>query len=100
MHRHSKLIDVRFHFLHDLTIDRVVELVNFGTQEQVVDIMIKPLKLDVFLRLHKLLGVCDTRSKMNAICNQFKARIFGVVRISAYSIRIISFKIQLIIPID
>lgn len=57
IHERSKHIDVRFHFLCDLT-KGVVELNYYRTQEQVADIMTKPLKLDVFLKLHKLLGVC------------------------------------------
>ncbi|RVW51356.1 Retrovirus-related Pol polyprotein from transposon TNT 1-94 [Vitis vinifera] len=57
MHGRSKHIDVRFHFLRDLTREGVVELKHCGTQEQVADIMTKPLKLDVFLKLHELLGV-------------------------------------------
>jgi hypothetical protein len=36
-----------------------VELKHCGTQEQIADIMTKPLKLDVFLKLRKFLGVCD-----------------------------------------
>jgi len=59
MHGHNKHIDVRFHFLRNLTKDGVVELKHCGTQEQIADIMTKPLKLDVFLKLRKLLGVCE-----------------------------------------
>jgi len=59
MHEHSKHIDVRFHFLRDLTKDGVVEPKHCGTQEQIANIMKKPLKLDVFLKLCKLLGVCE-----------------------------------------
>ena len=58
MHGCSKHIDVRFHFLRDLTRDGVVELKQCVTQEQVADIMTKPLKLDMFLKLHKSMGVC------------------------------------------
>ena len=57
MHGHSKHIDVRFHFLHDLTKDGVVELKHCVTQEQVADIMTKSLKLDVFLKLHESMDV-------------------------------------------
>ena len=59
MHGRSKHIDVRFHFLRDLTKDGVVELKHCGTQEQIADIMTKPLKLDAFLKLRKLLGMCE-----------------------------------------
>ncbi|XP_060668087.1 uncharacterized mitochondrial protein AtMg00810-like [Ziziphus jujuba] len=58
MHGCSKHIDVRFHFLRKLTKDGIVEMVHCHTQEQVVDIMTKPLKLDVFLKMCGLLGIC------------------------------------------
>ena len=57
MHRRSKHIDVRFHFLHDLTKEGVVELVHCGTQDQIADVLTKPLKLDLFLKLRGLMGV-------------------------------------------
>lgn len=57
MHGRSKHIDVRFHFLRELTKDEVVGLVQCSSQEQVADIMTKPLKLDVFQNLRELLGV-------------------------------------------
>ncbi|RDX68372.1 hypothetical protein CR513_52649, partial [Mucuna pruriens] len=48
MHGRCKHIDVRFHFLRDLT---KAGMMHCDTQEQVADIMTKPLKLDVFLKL-------------------------------------------------
>ena len=36
-----------------------VELVHCDTQEQLADVMTKPLKLDAFLKLRGLLGVCS-----------------------------------------
>lgn len=58
LHGRSKHIDVRFHFLRDLTRDGIVELKHCSTQEQVSDIMTKPLKLEVFLKLREKLGMC------------------------------------------
>lgn len=60
MHGRSKHIDVRFHFLRDLIKDGVLELKHCRTDEQVADIMTKPLKLEVFERLRGLLGVRPT----------------------------------------
>ncbi|TXG51085.1 hypothetical protein EZV62_023609 [Acer yangbiense] len=57
MHGRSKHIDVRFHFLRDLTKEGAVELIHCGTQDQVADVMTKPLKLDLFLKMRELLGV-------------------------------------------
>ena len=59
MHGRSKHIDVRFHFLRELTKGGTVELIHCSTQDQLADIMTKPLKLDVFLKLRTLLGVCS-----------------------------------------
>ena len=58
MHGRSKHIDVRFHFIRELTKAGTVELVYCSTQEQLAEVMTKPLKLDVFLKLHASLGVC------------------------------------------
>ena len=59
MHGRSKHIDVRFHFLRELSKDGTVELDYCSTQEQLADIMTKPLKLDIFLKLRASLGVCS-----------------------------------------
>lgn len=58
MHGRSKHIDVRFHFLRELTKDGVIELTHCGTEEQIADLMTKPLKLDAFKKLRDLLGMC------------------------------------------
>ena len=64
LHGRSKHIDVRFHFLRELTRDGVVELVYCNTQEQVADIMTKPIKLESFLKLRDRLGL-DVLFKLN-----------------------------------
>jgi hypothetical protein len=51
MHGCNKHVDARFHFLLKLTQDGIVQLVYYNTQEQVVDVMTKPLKLDAFVKL-------------------------------------------------
>lgn len=58
MHGRSKHIDVRFHFLRELTKDGKIELMHCGTRDQIADLMTKPLKLDVFQKLREQLGVC------------------------------------------
>lgn len=65
LHGKSKHIDVRFYFLRDLTNEGVVRLVHYGTKEQVADIMTKPLKLDVFIKLREELGVCEVPLSLN-----------------------------------
>ncbi|GAU24969.1 hypothetical protein TSUD_312040 [Trifolium subterraneum] len=52
-----KHIDVRFHFLRDLTKDGVIELVHCKSQEQLADVMTKPLKVDTFNKLRDSIGV-------------------------------------------
>ena len=55
----SKHIRVRFHFLRDLVKDGEIELVHYGTQEQVLDLMTKALKLEAFQKLRKKMGMLD-----------------------------------------
>ena len=59
MHGHNNHIDVRFHFLRILTNDGTIELVHYGSRDHVAYIMTKPLKLEAFQKLQKLLGVCE-----------------------------------------
>ena len=59
MHGRSKHIDVRFHFLRDLTRDGVVTLMHCHSQEQLADIMTKPITRMVFEKLRMMMGVCD-----------------------------------------
>ncbi|BBG97858.1 transposable element gene, partial [Prunus dulcis] len=57
LHGRSKHMDVRFHFLRDLTKAGVVDLVHCQSQDQIADILTKPLKLEAFEKLRGLLGV-------------------------------------------
>jgi hypothetical protein len=59
LHGRSKHIDVRFHFLHDLTREGAIELVYCGTHDQLADVMTKPLTVDAFQRFRSQLGVCQ-----------------------------------------
>ena len=58
MHGRSKHIDVRFHFLRDLTRDKVIELVHCNSQDQVADLLTKPIKQQTFEKLREQLGLC------------------------------------------
>ncbi|KAJ7971778.1 Retrovirus-related Pol polyprotein from transposon TNT 1-94 [Quillaja saponaria] len=57
LHGQSKHIDVKFHFLRDLTKERVIDLIYCRSEDQVADIFTKPLKVAAFQKLRKLLGV-------------------------------------------
>ncbi|CAL8103869.1 unnamed protein product [Prunus armeniaca] len=48
LHGISKYIDVRYHFLHDLTKDETIDLIYSISEDQVADILTKPLKLPAF----------------------------------------------------
>lgn len=57
LHGRSKHIDVRFHYLRDLVNDKVIELAYCCTEEQIVDVMTKPLKLASFLQMRNWMGM-------------------------------------------
>lgn len=63
-HGKSKHIDVRFHFLRNLVKDEIVELSHCSSQDQLADIMTKPLKLDQFLKFRNMLGMIEA-SELN-----------------------------------
>jgi hypothetical protein len=63
MHGRCKHIDVRYFFLRDLVKDEVFELKHCRTEDQIADVMTKPLKLESFCKFRKLLGVCDLQKK-------------------------------------
>jgi hypothetical protein len=59
LHGRCKHIDVRFHFLRDLSKEGTIELKFCKSQDQLADIMTKALKLDTFCRLREGIGMCD-----------------------------------------
>ena len=60
MHGRSKHLDVRFYFLRELSQEGVIQLKYCGTQDQVADMLTKPLKLESFQKLRDLLGMCKS----------------------------------------
>lgn len=61
-HGRSKHIDIKFHFLRELVEQKKVELVFCKSEDQVADILTKPLKLDASVKLRSKLGICSTES--------------------------------------
>jgi len=59
IHGRCKHIDVRFHFLRDLAKDGIIELKHCNSQDQLADIMTKPLKLETICNLRTKLGIVD-----------------------------------------
>jgi hypothetical protein len=58
LHGRRNHIDVKFHFLRDLTKDETIEIIYCKSEDEVVDIFNKSLKLELFVKLRRLLGVC------------------------------------------
>ena len=61
-HERSKHIDTRFHFIRDHIKNKEVEIHHVKTSEQVVDILTKPLKYEIFQQLRRKLGMLDGTS--------------------------------------
>jgi hypothetical protein len=57
-HSRTKHIDIRHHFLRDLVESEVVSLSFIPTENQLVDILTKPLDGSRFESLRKAIGVC------------------------------------------
>ena len=57
MHGKSKHIRVRYHFLRELTKEGLIKLVYCSTEEQLADIMTKPLKMASFQRIREAFGM-------------------------------------------
>jgi hypothetical protein len=57
MHGRCKHIYVRFHFLRDLAKDGIVELRYCKSEDQIANLMAKPLKMEAFVKLRRLLGM-------------------------------------------
>jgi len=58
-HSRTKHIDIRHHFLCDLMESQVVSLSFIPTDNQLADILTKPLDGSRFKFLQKAIGVCD-----------------------------------------
>lgn len=58
LHGRSKHIDIRFHFLRDYANEGIVELSYCPTQNQLADVMTKPVKLESSVNFRKSLGMC------------------------------------------
>lgn len=60
LHGKNKHIDVRFHFLRGLCKDKVIDMIHCRSQDQ-NNILTKFLKLPVYVKLRKQLGVCSLK---------------------------------------
>ena len=57
LHGLSKHIRIRFHFLRNLTKEETVNLLFCGTQNQLANLLTKPLELEASWKLREELGV-------------------------------------------
>ncbi|KAD1540679.1 hypothetical protein E3N88_42653 [Mikania micrantha] len=62
LHRRTKHIEVRFHYLRELVNEEKIQLVFCSTNDQVADVLTKPVKLEVFEKMRRLLGVCRIKN--------------------------------------
>ncbi|PNX65921.1 hypothetical protein L195_g062835, partial [Trifolium pratense] len=51
MHGRCKHIDIRFDFLRNLVKEETMELIHCKSEDQLADLLTKPLKLESFLKL-------------------------------------------------
>ncbi|PNX69478.1 hypothetical protein L195_g056737 [Trifolium pratense] len=59
MHGRCKHINIRFHFLRNLVKEETMELIHCKSEDQLVDLLTKPLKLESFLKLKTGLGMIE-----------------------------------------
>ena len=56
-HERSKHVDTLHHFIGEHVKNKEVELISCKTNDQVADILTKPLKGEIFIRLKFMLGM-------------------------------------------
>lgn len=59
MHRMSKHIDTKFHFLCNQVHNEVFEVVHCSTQKQFANVLTKAIKIKHFIHLKEEIGVLD-----------------------------------------
>lgn len=58
IHGRNKHIDMKYHFLCDLTKDGIIDLIFCRSEYQIANLFTKSLKLASYVKFRKLLGVC------------------------------------------
>ena len=66
-HDCSKHIDIRYHYIRDMVQRGAIRIQHIGTDEQVADILTKPLGKVKFLTLRERLGVVQRPSDQGPI---------------------------------
>ncbi|KAD2243186.1 hypothetical protein E3N88_41567 [Mikania micrantha] len=57
MHRRTKHIDIKFHYLRELVEKEKLKMVFCSTKEQVADVMTKPVTLETFEKMKACMGM-------------------------------------------
>ena len=57
LHRRSKHIEAKFHFLNEQVNKEALKIVHCSNEVQLEDLFMKPLKVDRFIKLISLIGV-------------------------------------------
>jgi hypothetical protein len=65
-HDQRKHIDVRFHFIRECIGDRRMDIEHVCSEEQIADILTKPLTCERFRELHEKLGVVKISRELQA----------------------------------
>jgi hypothetical protein len=69
-HDRSKHIDIRHHFLRDKVFDNTVELSHVATEDNLADILTKPLGTDTFMDLRERMGVTSHEGRSSeGVCH-------------------------------
>jgi len=58
-HGRSKHIDIKHHYIRDLIRDKEIVVEHCTSEDQIADIFTKPLKVNLFLKLKKMLGMVE-----------------------------------------
>ena len=61
LHGRSKHIETRFHFLREQVNSNKLQVVHCRSENQVADILTKPLRIDQFEKLRSLLGLMSLK---------------------------------------
>ena len=57
MHRRTKHVDIRFHFIRSLVADKVIDLKFCCSEDQLADVLTKPLSAQKFSYFRMKMGV-------------------------------------------
>ncbi|TYK02265.1 Integrase, catalytic core [Cucumis melo var. makuwa] len=79
LHGRSKHMDVKFHFLRDLTKDGTIDVFYCKSEDQIANIMTKPLKLSMFQKFRKLMGVAHWMNLMGGDVSFLHSEIVDII---------------------